>query len=246
MKLPQPLHAARLIKRYKRFLADAALEETGETVTAHLANPGSMMGLNQPGARIWLSWNDDPKRKLRYAWELIELPGGAWSGVSTAHPNRIVEEALRGGRVAEAAGYDRLRREVSYGAASRVDFLAEGDGLPPLFIEVKNVHLRRSGALAEFPDSVTKRGAKHLDELAAQVAAGARALMLYLVQRDDCEAFALAGDIDPAYLRRYHEARAAGVEAVAYACRIDPPPDADAAITLDRALPIREAAMRAS
>lgn len=241
MLLPAPLHPARLIKRYNRFLADARLEESGETITAHVANPGSMLGLNTPGARIWLSRNDDPKRKLRYAWELIELEGGAWSGVSTAHPNRIVEEALKAGRIAEAAGYDRLRREVKYGAASRVDFLAEAEDKPPLYIEVKNVHLRRGGALAEFPDSVTKRGAKHLDELAAQVADGARALMLYLIQRDDCETFALAGDIDPAYLRAYEAARAAGVEAVAYRCRIDPPPSAAPAITLDRAAPIHEA-----
>lgn len=240
MLLPAPLAPARLIKRYKRFFADATLEESGETITAHIANPGSMLGLAEPGARIWLSRNDDPKRKLRYSWELLEDPDGGWVGVSTAHPNRIVEEALRAGRVAETADYAGLRREVAYGKNSRVDFLLEDEGRPPLYVEVKNVHLRRDGRLAEFPDSVTQRGAKHLAELADQVAAGARALMLYLVQRDDCDAFALAGDIDPAYLQAYHAARAAGVEAVAYRCRFAPPTEGAAAILLDRALPIIE------
>ena len=238
--LPAPLRPARLIKRYKRFLADASLEATGETVTAHVANPGAMLGLAEPGARIWLSYNEDPKRKLRYAWELSELPAGGWCGVSTAHPNRIVEEALRAGKVAEAAGYASIRREVRYGKSSRIDFLAEGPDRPPLFIEVKNAHLRRRKDLAEFPDSVTARGAKHLEELGDQIEKGARALMLYLVQRDDCARFTLAGDIDPNYVAAYARARERGVEAVAYRCRFDPPTQGSAAILLDRAVPILE------
>ena len=244
--MPHPPYPARLVKRYKRFLADATLERTGEAVTAHIANPGSMMGLADPGARIWLSRSDDPKRKLPWSWELAELGGdGGWCGVNTATPNRVVEEALRAGRVAEAAGYATFRREVRYGQASRVDFLAEGDGLPPLYIEVKAGTLRREPGLAEFPDAVTKRGAKHLQELSAQIQSGARSLMLYLLHRDDCDRFALAGDIDPQYLAAYAEARRRGVEAAAYFCRFEPPDQdgldgARASITLDRKVPILE------
>ena len=244
MKLPHPLHPARLIQRYKRFLADATLEATGEAITAHVANPGSMLGLADPGARIWLSRSNDPKRKLPWSWELVELEGGRCCGVNTAAPNRIVEEALLAGRVAEAEGYVSIRREVRYGQASRIDFLAEGDGLPPLYIEVKAVTLSRDAGVAEFPDAVTKRGAKHLDELSEQVAQGARALMLYLVNRSDCDRFALAGDIDPQYFAAYDTARRRGVEAAAYRCRFNPPVrgegDATASIELDRAVPILE------
>lgn len=243
MRLADPLIPARLIKRYNRFLADATLETSGETVTAHIANPGSMMGLSTPGLRIWLSCNDDPKRKLKYSWELASLPDGGWSGVSTAHPNRIVEEALRARRIPELAAYAEVRREVAYGASSRIDFLLQGADQPVAYVEVKNVHLRRRGRLAEFPDSVTARGAKHLRELSDMVRQGARAVMLYLVQRDDCDAFALAEDIDPAYVAAYRAARAAGVEATAWRCDIrgpDPETGGGAEIRLATALPIAE------
>lgn len=241
MQLPVPLLKARLIRRYKRFLADAELSD-GEVVTAHLANPGSMLSLLPENATIWLSRSDDPKRKLAYSWELVELPGGALSGVSTAHPNRIVAEALAEGRIAEAAGYETVRPETRYGAASRVDFLLSGGGAPDLYLEVKNVHLRREGDWAEFPDSVTARGAKHLDELAGMVRSGARAAMLYVVQRDDCARFRLAEDIDPTYAARFRAATAAGVDAFAYGCRIALEPLADdtarASITLDAPMPV--------
>ena len=244
MELPHPLYPARLVKRYKRFLADATLEETGETVTAHVANPGSMLGLAEPETRILLSRSEDPKRKLPWSWELTALPGDGWCGVNTGLPNRIVEEALRAGKVAEAAGYASIRREVRYGQASRVDFLAEAPQLPPLYIEVKAVTLSREAGLAEFPDAVTKRGAKHLGELAEQVRQGARALMLYLVHRDDCDRFALAGDIDPAYLAAYNRAQAQGVETAAYACRFATSgataQSGPATIRLDHAVPILE------
>ncbi|MEM9724977.1 MAG: DNA/RNA nuclease SfsA [Pseudomonadota bacterium] len=241
MRLPNPLTPARLVRRYKRFLADARLEATGEVVTAHIANSGSMMGLKEPDSRIWLSRSDNPKRKLAFSWELCELPEGGWSGVSTANPNRIVEEALRAGRVAEAADYREIRREVAYGKASRVDFLATREDGARLFIEVKNVHLRRVGDLAEFPDSVTARGAKHLEELGDQVEQGDRALMLYVIQRTDCARFALAADLDPDYVKGFRRARARGVEAVAYKCDITPPDAVDgAAITLSQPAPIEE------
>ncbi len=236
MLLPTPLVKARLLRRYKRFLADVELT-TGETVTAHVANPGGMIGVCDPGATVWLSRSADPKRKLAYSWELIEIDG-AMVGVNTAHPNRIVGEALEALKIPEFAAYRTVRREVKYGARSRVDFLLEQPGLPPCYVEVKNVHLRREPELAEFPDAVTARGAKHLGELAYRVAEGARAAMLYLVQRGDCRRFRLADDLDPAYAAAFQAARAAGVEAVAYACAFSDPAGPSPSITLDRPVEI--------
>ena len=222
MRFLAPLVPATLVKRYKRFLADVVLP-SGETITAHCANPGSMIGLAPPGARVWLSKSDNPNRKLSYSWELIEVDLGGGPelvGINTAHPNALAGEAIAAGEIPELAGYASIRREVKYGQNSRVDFLLEAPDRPPCYVEVKNVHLMRRTGLAEFPDAVTKRGAKHLVELSAMVAAGARAVMLYLIQIGSAERFALARDIDPAYGRAYDTARAAGVEALARRCRI--------------------------
>jgi sugar fermentation stimulation protein A len=175
-----------------------------------------MLGLKEPGLRIWLEPNDDPKKKLKYGWRLAELPDGHWSGIDTAVPNRIVGEALKAGRIAELADYTEIRAEVPFGTRSRVDFFARGQGQPDAYIEVKNVHLRRFGDWAEFPDSVTKRGTKHLNELMRVVKAGGRAVMLYVVQRSDCSRFRLAGDIDPTYASTFDEARSSGVEMLCY------------------------------
>ena len=218
MRFPDPLVRGTLVRRYKRFLADIELA-SGEVVTAHCANPGSMLGLNAPGAEVWLSPSRNPKRKLKYSWELLRV-GGGLVGINTAHPNGLVEEAVGAGRIAELDGYAELKREVKYGANSRIDLLLKGPARPDCYVEVKNVHLMRAPGLAEFPDSVTKRGAKHLVELADMVAAGHRAVMVYLVQRTDCDRFALAGDIDPNYATGFGRARAAGVEAICYACAI--------------------------
>jgi len=222
MRFPDPLIPGTLIRRYKRFLADVTLPG-GEEITVHVANPGAMTGLDTPGSRIWLSKSDSAKRKLPYSWELVEVELGKGSelvGVNTGYPNRLVAEALAGDRIAGLGGYTSVRREVKYGKNSRVDFLLEGSGRPPCYVEIKNVHLMRRAGLAEFPDCVTLRGAKHLDELAAMAAAGARAVTLFLIQIGSAERFALARDIDPAYGRAFDRARASGVEAVAWKCAI--------------------------
>jgi sugar fermentation stimulation protein A len=222
MLFPAPLIPGRLVKRYKRFLADVVLD-TGEALTAHVANPGAMTGLAAPGSRVWLSKSADPKRKLPYSWELVEVDFGTGFelvGVNTAHPNPLVAAALAQGAIAEVAGYTSVRREVKYGQKSRVDFLLEAPDRPPCYLEVKNVHLMRRAGLAEFPDAVTARGARHLDELANVAAAGGRAVMLYLIQICSAQNFALARDIDPTYGAAFDRARAAGVEAIAYRCTI--------------------------
>ncbi|MEM8792865.1 MAG: DNA/RNA nuclease SfsA [Pseudomonadota bacterium] len=232
MKFETPLIPGRLIRRYKRFLADIELED-GREVTAHCANPGAMLGVADPGSRVWVAPNDDPKRKLKFSWKLVELGGGHFAGIDTSVPNRVVGEALAAGLIPGLEG--KIRAEVKYGANSRVDFLVTGADGAKTFVEVKNVHLMREEGLAEFPDSVTARGAKHLRDLAAEVAAGHRAVMLYCVQRTDCARLDFAGDLDPAYLAAFIEARAAGVEAIAWACRIS-----TAEIVLDRPLAIRD------
>jgi len=194
LRFPSQLIEGRLIKRYKRFLSDIELL-TGETVTAHCANPGSMLGLAEPGSRVWLSKSDNPKRKLAFSWELMEVDlgrGPALVGINTSSPGGAVAAAIERGLIPELSDYACMRREVRYGAKSRIDILLEDEARPPCYVEVKNVHLMREAGLAEFPDSVTARGAKHLGELTDMVAAGARAVMVYFVQRGDAEAFALA------------------------------------------------------
>lgn len=217
MEFPEALIKGTLLRRYKRFLSDIELEG-GDQITAHCANPGSMLGLQEPGAEVWLLPARKPGRKLPFSWELIRV-GEHLVGINTGRPNAIVEEALRGGKVAELAGYRDLRREVKYGRNSRIDILLENPERPPCYVEIKNVHLKR-GAAAEFPDSVTARGAKHLAELADMADQGARAVMFYLVQRGDCDQFSIAADIDPTYAEALNHALAHGVEAICYDCRV--------------------------
>jgi sugar fermentation stimulation protein A len=222
MRFPVPLFPATLVRRYKRFLADVVLP-SGETVTVHCANPGSMIGLDAAGARVWLSKSANPNRKLAHSWELIEvdLGGGAeLVGINTGHPNALAAEAIAAGAIPELGGYASFRREVRYGKNSRVDFVLETPARPPCYVEIKNVHLMREAGLAEFPDAVTKRGAKHLADLGVMAAAGARAVMLFLIQIGSARRFKLARDIDPAYGVAFDAARAMGVETLAYRCGI--------------------------
>lgn len=230
MRFPDPLVPGRLIARYKRFLADVALAGGGE-VTAHVANPGAMTGLAAAGAEVWLSPARGAARKLRWSWELTRA-GGGLVGVNTHLPNAIAAEAIGAGRAPALAGYARMRREVRYGAGSRIDLLLEDDARGDCHVEIKNVNMRR-GRAAVFPDAPTKRGARHLGELARLAAAGRRAAILYVVQREDCDEFRVADDIDPAYDAAFAAARAAGVEAYCHACRVD-----TGGIALDRPLPI--------
>ncbi len=222
MRFPSPLVPATLVRRYKRFLADVVLAD-GTATTAHVANPGSMLGLTEPGSRVWLSKPENPHRKLAFSWELVEVDFGRGSelvGVNTGHPNRIVAEAIAAGHVRELAGYARLRREVRYGKASRVDFVLEDEGRPPCYVEVKNVHMMRAPGRAEFPDCVTVRAAKHMADLSAEVGRGARAVLVFLVQIGSAEGVGLARDIDPGYGVAFDRARLAGVETLALACRL--------------------------
>jgi sugar fermentation stimulation protein A len=236
MEFSQSLIPGRLIKRYKRFLADIAFED-GQETTAHCANPGSMLSVSTPGSAVWLSRSDNPKRKLPLTLELIETASGL-VGINPMLANRLAEEAIEGGRIEALAGYTSLRREVRYGENSRIDLLLEAAGRRPCHVEVKSVTLRRppddaNNGLAEFPDAVTTRGAKHLRELAAVVRAGGRAVMLYIAQRADCHGFSIAGDIDPGYREAFVAGRAAGVEMLAVRCSVTP-----RAIEVSGALPI--------
>ncbi|MDR3494859.1 MAG: DNA/RNA nuclease SfsA [Ancalomicrobiaceae bacterium] len=219
MQLPA-LIPGTLIRRYKRFLADIELDG-GEIVTAHCANSGSMLGLATPGSRVHLSHSPDPKRKLAYSFELIEAHGGLVN-VNTARANGVAAEAIAAGTLPAFAGYATLRREVAYGVNSRVDILLEDPEKGRAYVEVKSVTLGRRPGLAEFPDAVTARGAKHLAELSDMVAEGHRAAMLFVVQVPESTGFSLAADIDPTYARAFAAARAAGVEAIAALATVTP------------------------
>lgn len=235
MKFAQPLLEGRLLRRYKRFLADVELAN-GEVITAHTANTGAMTGCSAPGSRVWLSRSDNPKRKHPHSWEIVEVAPGVLCGINTLLSNHLVSEAIVAGWVPALSGYDTVRREVRYGQeGSRIDLLLEAESpvsRPPCYVEVKNVTLAEQGA-ALFPDAVTARGTKHLRELMSVVDAGARAVIFYCVQRNDCQEFRPADVIDAEYGRTLRQALAYGVEALAYEAEVEP-----AGIRLVKELPV--------
>jgi sugar fermentation stimulation protein A len=222
MKFPSPLVRGRLVKRYKRFLADIELDD-GSTITTAVPNTGSMMGLSAPGTVVWLSLSTSVTRKYPHTWEMVENDmgdGPQLVGINTNHPNGLVTEAIQAKKIAQLEGYASLRREVKYGVNSRIDILLDDPAKGTAYLEIKNVHLMRTAGQAEFPDSVTERGVKHLEELSAMVKAGHRAVMMYLIQRKDAMAFSIAADIDPAYAKAFVRAKKSGVEALAYRCAL--------------------------
>ncbi len=235
MRFPSPLLRGRLVQRYKRFLADVLLD-SGEPITAACPNTGAMLCLTAPGSVVWLSRSEVATRKYPHTWELVETDLGSGPtlvGINPQHPNRLVAEAITAGGIEELGGYQSLRREVKYGEASRIDLLLEDAGRGRCYVEVKNVHLMRAAGRAEFPDCVTTRGARHLRELAAMVAQGHRAVMVYLIQRADADSFSISGDLDAGYAEAFTAARAAGVEALAVRCHMS-----TEAIAVDKAVRI--------
>ncbi len=220
MQLPMSMTRVKLIKRYKRFLADVEFDN-GEILTAHCANTGAMTGLSTPGLPVWIWKSDNEKRKLAWSLELVELKTGL-VGINTAQPNRLVAEALAAKTIAPLCAYSNIRPEVKYGEKSRIDFLLTDPNLPDCYVEVKNVHYSRQTGLAEFPDSPTARGARHLDEMANMCANGHRAITIYVIQRTDCASFALCPDNDPTYVKAFLAAKKSGVESLAFGCDISP------------------------
>ncbi|MEE2704507.1 MAG: DNA/RNA nuclease SfsA [Pseudomonadota bacterium] len=221
MKFKTPLIQGTLIKRYKRFLADVKLKN-GKVITAHCANPGSMQTVNLEGSKVWLSPANNPNRKLKYTWEMIEL-NKYKIGINTSLPNNIVKEAIIRNQIPELNGYKNLKSEVKYGKNSRVDILLSSNSKPDCYVEVKNVTMRRNNkdnSIAEFPDSVTARGKKHLLELTEMVSLGFRSVMFFLIQREDCDYFSIASDIDPDYSQAFNQAMNAGVEILCYKCKL--------------------------
>lgn len=214
-----------------RFLADVRLE-SDETMTVHVPNSGAMLGVKDPGTKVWISKSNNPNRKLSHTLEMVEIDG-TLIGVNTSHPNAIVANAIEREEVPELMNYATIRREVKYGTNSRIDILLEREDREPCYVEIKNVHLSREGGLAEFPDSVTKRGAKHMNELAAEVEKGNRAVVIFLVQRSDCHTFQVAKDIDPDYYEALSRAHKKGVEVLCYGCGMT-----TSGITLTQALKV--------
>ncbi len=222
MRFNSTLIEATLARRYKRFLADVVLP-SGEVMTVHVANPGAMTGLDRPLSRVWLSDSANALRKYPHTWELVETDLGSGPeivGVNTTQPHQLVADALAAGLIPELRNYPTVRREVKYGGNSRVDFLLDDPTRRPCYLEIKNVHLMRKPQLAEFPDSVTVRGAKHMRELTGVLANGARAVLLFVIQIPSAERFAIARDIDPGYAAAFDRARAFGLEVLAWRCKV--------------------------
>ncbi len=203
---------AKFIKRYKRFFSDHILED-GQKVVAHCANTGAMLGLNEEGITTWLLRNNDPNRKLKWSWELCQN-NSTFIGVNTHNPNKIIEEALNKNMIPQLENFISFKREVRYGDNSKIDFLINYSNKPDCYLEIKNVHLSRKKNIAEFPDSITSRGKKHMSELSKMKKKGYRAVILYLIQRNDCKHFKIAEDIDIEYYKEFNKALKLGVEVI--------------------------------
>lgn len=214
-----PLIPARLVKRYKRFLADVILED-GDEITVSVPNTGSMGGLLHENGKVWLSHSVSATRKYPYRLEIVESDN-ILVGINTSIPNKIAEEAIQNGLIDDLASYGTILREQRYGRNSRIDLLLKDINRVDTYVEVKNVHFMREQRLAEFPDTVTVRGAKHLRELTKMVEQGQRAIMLFVIQREDCDKMSICADLDLIYGEEYKLARKKGVEAFAIGCKID-------------------------
>jgi sugar fermentation stimulation protein A len=208
-----------LFKRYKRFLAEIKLE-SGEFITAHCPNSGSMKTCKEPGWKVLVSESDNPKRKLKYTWEMVHN-GKCWIGINTQVPNKIASEAILNGTIPELSGYSDLKNEVKYGKNSRIDILLSG-GKPDCYVEVKNVTLVEEDGYYKFPDAVTERGKKHLYEMLDMIKSRKRAVMLYVIQRSDGTIFKPAYDIDPVYGKSLKEVHQQGIEILAYRADVTP------------------------
>ncbi len=233
--VPRPV-AGVLVQRIKRFMADIRLDD-GRMITAHCANTGAMREVSDPGMRVWVQHTPGPRRRLEWTWLMTELDDATLVGTHTGMPQKLVREALKDRRLDFFRPWTSFREEVPYGASSRVDFLLEGPGVPPCWLELKNVHWRR-GDTACFPDTPTSRGARHLHELAAQVRAGHEAVVMFVVQRSDCHDFRIAGDLDPALACASEYALGQGVKHFAMACTMQP----DRVVLDPSGLPVLEAA----
>jgi len=230
MRFPSRLIRGTLIQRYQRFLADVRLAN-GAVVTAHCTNTGSMMGCKEPGSVVYISRCDKQGRRLLYTWEIIRV-GSTWVGINTMHPNRLVAEAVARNEIPELQGYESIRREVLTRRGTRLDLCLEGS-IGSCFVEVKNVTLAVGGTAA-FPDAVSERGTRHLQELIRLRRRGHRAALVFVIQRNDCRCFRPADEIDREYGRWLRKAVEVGVEAFPYAADVTPQE-----IALNQRLPLR-------
>ena len=222
MRFEPPLQEARLLRRYKRFLADVEFPD-GQRLTVHCPNTGAMLGCAEPGMRVWLSRAANPDRKYAWTWEQVEALPGVNVGIHTGRSNALVREAIEAGLIRELTGYPGLRGEVMAGEGFRVDFLLDGDpDRPDCYLEVKNVTAAVQDGIALFPDAVSERASRHLRELMDRVKAGQRAMLCFCVQRDDVREVRPADAIDPTYGRTLRQALATGVEVIAYVARVNP------------------------
>jgi len=233
MQFSPPLIKGKLIKRYKRFLADIILD-SGEEITAHCANTGAMTGCMPTGANVWLSVSDNPKRKYPHSWQLVEVAPNTLACINTGLTNKLAHEALLNNQIKELSNFDNCRSEVPYGdEGSRVDFvLAFAE--KSVYVEVKHVTLSTEAGVGSFPDAVTKRGQKHLRELIQQVKCGDRAVLLFIIMRTDVNLVAPADAIDAEYGYLLRKAVKEGVEVIAYGANIEP-----TGLKINRAIPIK-------